>query len=740
MKSAAWRPDGERLLTVDEREVRLWNRAGELLTILRRQGRPVRAVGARFLHDGRQIITFGPDVVSVWSESGAWKRDVPIEGVRLAAADLSADEKTLSLCTGEQLIVIPFERKGTTLRFPINDCKRARVHRDGKRAAIDADGGIDFYELEKGTKTDHLPDQTNTEELIWSPADPLLVAMHKEDVNGDLHYGATFIAADKDKKLVTREIKSTLPIVFSPDGGYFLAANDDGKAEVWKITYFMDPRKNPRPVHELSHGGVADPTERYLAVVAGAAFSPDNSRLATASMGEVDSSGIRVWNVQTGTLVDLLTGQDSTLTHVEFSPDGRSLVTTDESGTGRIWRADKDLRIGRIDDAEWEAAHSLGVVVDAALGRTITLLAEDDGSGERTDAAMLIRGVRTGESRKCALGTDLNNLTVSDDGALVAVSGDYEEVRIVSTRDCSVRATIREVVPRYRRQLGCRFLPPGMLLTFRWGEARLWDINHPSAAVRVFRVPKSAAHNIDRLTVSTSAGLLVGMGKGPSGTQKATVWDLNNGAVLYTVHGSSIAVAPDGLTLAAAVGPVVNIHEPRSGRLLGSYRAHREAVTHIAYDHDGKRIVSCSNDRTAHLWDPNSRAHLSTLADNRFPVTYAAFSAQGGRIVTAANLTLRMWDAKRGTLLAVLNGHAQPIRLVRFLNDDRSLVSLSKTEVIQWDTALETRSPREVNDWIERHARVPKPVAYAKPELTGRSSSVARLPPRAHHDPQRPQA
>jgi len=73
-------------------------------------------------------------------------------------------------------------------------------------------------------------------------------------------------------------------------------------------------------------------------------------------------------------------------------------------------------------------------------------------------------------------------------------------------------------------------------------------------------------------------------------------------------------------------------------------------------------------------------------------------------MVTVSNRTLRLWDAKRGTLLAILDGHAQAVRSVEFVNDDRLLLSVARSEVIEWDTAVETRTPREIDDWLDRQA------------------------------------
>jgi tetratricopeptide (TPR) repeat protein len=74
--------------------------------------------------------------------------------------------------------------------------------------------------------------------------------------------------------------------------------------------------------------------------VFGVAYSPDGTRLATAS----EDKTARLWDARTGQLLRELTGHTEMVTRVAFSPDGQRLATGSSAGTARLW----DARTGQM--------------------------------------------------------------------------------------------------------------------------------------------------------------------------------------------------------------------------------------------------------------------------------------------------------------------------------------------------------------------------------------------------------
>jgi WD40 repeat protein len=175
-------------------------------------------------------------------------------------------------------------------------------------------------------------------------------------------------------------------------------------------------------------------------------------------------------------------------------------------------------------------------------------------------------------------------------------------------------------------------------------------------------------------------------------------------------------------------------------------RGHEGEVAAVAWSHDGKRVVSVSSDKTAHVWDAATGRVLHVLAgpgdlafagftlDDRRLVTVSTFgraqlwdaasgrqlgaldprrgpspldtyspgisplsarvdfSPDGRRVLTALyekkDDVARLWDADTGQALAVLKGHDSPLQSARFSPDGRRVVttSLDRTARV-WDAA-----------------------------------------------------
>jgi WD40 repeat protein len=116
-------------------------------------------------------------------------------------------------------------------------------------------------------------------------------------------------------------------------------------------------------------------------------------------------------------------------------------------------------------------------------------------------------------------------------------------------------------------------------------------------------------------------------------------------------------------------------------------RGFRGGMT-AAISPDGARIATSSFwDNTARVWDARSGTELLALRGHADLVKSASFSPDGTRVVTASwDKTARVWNARSGTELRDFCGHAGPVTAASFSPDGSRLVTASSDQTARvWD-------------------------------------------------------
>ena len=109
------------------------------------------------------------------------------------------------------------------------------------------------------------------------------------------------------------------PMAFSPDGHWLAMASREGTVNLC----------------DLGIGEWVDRLHGHLLGVHDVEFSPDGSRLASAS---AKSEAVKLWDLEVRQEVATLSGEGSLFERVQFSPDGALLVAINSNGKLHIWR------------------------------------------------------------------------------------------------------------------------------------------------------------------------------------------------------------------------------------------------------------------------------------------------------------------------------------------------------------------------------------------------------------------
>jgi WD40 repeat protein len=122
---------------------------------------------------------------------------------------------------------------------------------------------------------------------------------------------------------------------------------------------------------------------------------------------------------------------------------------------------------------------------------------------------------------------------------------------------------------------------------------------------------------------------------------------------------NSLIFSPNGKFLASLEGRdgIIRLWDAATGKSAGTLR-HRRAVYHVAFSPDGKRIVTCG-DNKIRLWDVVSRKNL-TLIHTGWPIFAVRFTADGKRLTAIEKDWLVTWDIEKKEEVSSRKLTAQP--------------------------------------------------------------------------------
>ena len=326
----AFSPDGSRLIAACLGfTARLWDRAGKQAAPTLYHSSRVSRVA--FSPGGRQVATACSD-----GTARLWELPSPTASPLPYSLVLSPDGR-LSASTSNRTVTV---REGLGPRvissFELPERPSQRLQFDAKSEAILA-----------VLPVDHGPNPPSWEARLWRVADGRslgsAISLPQSATQVVVNAGATLVAAgpirggvgeavrlrvfDTQTAAAGPEVLLRPPMVhclFSPDGRY-LAVADAGRFQLYAAPAF-------RPVFPVAVP-VVMPSVRL-------AFSPDGRRVAAGwNDATLNPGGAALWESATGRrLTPDLTHRDG-VNWVEFSADGRRLVTGCEDFSAMIWDA-----------------------------------------------------------------------------------------------------------------------------------------------------------------------------------------------------------------------------------------------------------------------------------------------------------------------------------------------------------------------------------------------------------------
>ena len=428
--------------------------------------------------------------------------------------------------------------------------------------------------------------QSNGRATIWNvAAEGKLDVTKAHRLPGHQHAvtGVTFSPNGKrlataclDKSLRVWDLTTgrSLKVIKLDDRIETAAFSNDGKLLV-SHTYLPDNRLHIWDATTLQLLQTAQPTDVDPASLS---FSPDDRQLA---IGGSRTSRLKIIPVDaraaTADWPEFFHAHDARVWTVEFSPDGKRLITASKDGTIRCWPA-KHRQLHRFK----------------------------------------VRGIPAVGGQYFAFSESRRDLCISGDWNLSFLKGNSQQAR--------------SVIARFPVEANCmaRARNSGQIATAHVdGKIRLWSTTgEPVGTITAHKTP------VSRIAFSDDGRLIATA----SGDGFAKLWDASTGKQLtgkmlgHTCE--NVAFSADGKRLAGCWGDNVAIFDTQSHDLLHILKGHQNTVDCAAFSPDGRLLATASHDRTVRIWDVATGKVLHKIAAHRNRIRTLAFSPDGRTIVS----------------------------------------------------------------------------------------------------------
>ena len=401
-------------------------------------------------------------------------------------------------------------------------------------------------------------------------------------------------------------------------------------------------------------------------------FSADGKTVLTASIDKT----ARLWDVVSGKEFRALRGHEDGITSAQFSADGKTVLTAGDDKTARLWdvASGQELRALRGHENRVNSAQF------SADGKTVVTASED----------------KTARLWEVASGEELRSLRGHEHNVTSAQFSADGKTVLTASYDATARlwnVASGEELRALRGHDGgsvtsAQFSADGktVLTASEDKTARLWDVAS-GKELRALRghvsVVTSAQFSADGKRVLTV-----------SRDRTARLWHVASGKELRVLgHEDEVTGAQfsaDGKTvLTAGYDNTARLWDVDSDKELHALRGHELFVTGAQFSADGKTVLTEGYDNTARLWDVASGKELRALRGHGGPVTSAQFSADGKTVLTASlDSTARLWDVATGKELRALRGHEDHVYSAHFSADGKTLLTASADRTARlWDVA-----------------------------------------------------
>lgn len=495
--------------------------------------------------------------------------------------------------------------------------------------------------------------------------------------------GIWIYSADSGKELslITGHEVEVMSAVFSSDGGTLISVDSNGESRRWNaatgeqlsiltegndivkkvvlsadstklVTVNLDNRFRVWDLNDLNSEPIlVDDTEQSVNDIE---ISRDAQIIAAtkiphhASSGEsVENFRLQVWNTMTQQMLFKLYGEEPRITALEFSSDGKTLVTADHNGEIMFWAVDTG--------ANWFTFKENKKAI-----RTLVLIPQ----------------------KKLLATADMDNIIrfwdISSDEGQPPQSQVFKELK----ENISIM----------------RFSPDEktLLTSTQNGTIQGWDIETGSQRFKIIGHVGKILHLAisENGKILTTANFLAS--KWLTDDTYLQHWDINTNGMLSTdfleFEGVE-TITPDcrNVIIKNKDGKFEMLDIETKNTLFTITEIQKDALSgKFVFSLDGKTAAAGDKDHVIHLWQIANTSQVSkpwkTLKGHTKWIKTIAFSPDGKMLASGENKTIHLWNLETGEILFSFTPQLNSVEAIAFSPDQKTLAGGSREAIYLWDT------------------------------------------------------
>ena len=393
--------------------------------------------------------------------------------------------------------------------------------------------------------------------------------------------------------------------------------------------------------------------------------------------------------LQTAQEQNLLSGHESTVFSVAFSPNGQHIVSGSADKTVRIWDAETGEQISQHLQGRFLQKNKPGVFSMAVSPTGQHFVTSNENNIVQIWDTMT--GKQTGQSLQGHT-DNVRSVAFSPDGQRIVSSSADNTVRIW---DVTTGEQIGQPLRGHTDSIwsvAFSFDGQHIVSGSEDNTIRIWNV---STGKQIGQSLQGHTSNVFSVAFSPDGQRIV------SGSEDNTVriWDMATGEQIgkslqgHTSNVFSVAFSLDNQRIVSgSEDNTVRVWNVSTGEQIGQpLQGHTNRIFSVAFSPDGQQVVSGSEDNTVRIWDVSMGEQIGQPLQNHTDSVWSVSVSPDGKTLASGSGdgTVRMWDAVAGEPIGQpLKGHKGKVLSVAFSPDGKTLVSGSFDEEIRlWNAA-----------------------------------------------------